>query len=216
MRAITKNDFIKKGIERPILFNEDMVNAERAGRKTQTRRTRGLKLINQRPDDFLFDGYGLRLGLLWVSFFDTVYNTRVFVKSPYGQEGDFLWVRETFSPSGNARGVFFKDEMDDSVKVSWKPSIHLKRIHARTLLEVTNIRVERLQSISEEDAIAEGAMFHDGRGVGHSGWRYNHRSHVWDLAIDAYAELFCEINGATAWQENPWVFVIEFKRKAQP
>ena len=98
--------------------------------------------------------------------------------------------------------------------VPWKPSIHMPRRASRILLEVTGVRVERLNDISEADAKAEGAMFHDGRGIGHSGWRHDYKD-VHANARSSYARLWQEINGPRLWEANPWVWVIEFKRVNQ-
>lgn len=95
----------------------------------------------------------------------------------------------------------------------WRPSIFLPRWASRITLEVTTVRVERLQDISEEDAKAEGALFHDGRPVGHHGWRHDSsHGYVYRTAKDSYAHLWESINGAGSWAENPWVWVIEFRR----
>lgn len=94
----------------------------------------------------------------------------------------------------------------------WRPSIHMPRWASRITLEVTGVRVERLQDISEEDANREGMMFHDGRGIGHSGWRWS-RSHgvVYPTCRIAFSHLWGSINGADSWNENPWVWVVEFR-----
>lgn len=93
----------------------------------------------------------------------------------------------------------------------WRPSIHMPRWASRILLEITGTRVERLQDISESDAKAEGAMYHDGRGIGHSGWRHDYKD-VHADARSSFARLWQEINGDGSLTANPWVFVIEFRR----
>jgi len=90
-------------------------------------------------------------------------------------------------------------------------SIHMPRWASRLLLEITGVRVERLQDISETDSRAEGASFHDGRGIGHSGWRHDYGD-VHADARSAYARLWESINGAGSWDANPWVWVVEFRR----
>lgn len=147
-------------------------------------------------------------------------------RCPYGQPGDRLWVRETFA---DLRGAGFdrafayladsskKGYEDEESKrcrldygVKWKPSIHMPRIASRITLEITGVRVERLQDITEEDARAEGIT--DG-GCTECG---NHEpcgcANPSPDARDAFCFLWGEINGAESWAANPWVWVIEFKR----
>lgn len=140
---------------------------------------------------------------------------------PFGQPGDRLWVREscqgwTFDESGEnvvrypADGGFSQIENSTSGADKWVelynyrgkrgaivPSIHMPRWASRILLEIVNVRVERLQEISVSEAIAEG---YDGS-----------NPEPVDPAIKWYAELWESINGTGSWDANPWVWVIEFK-----
>ncbi|MEY7583723.1 hypothetical protein AB9D14_28260, partial [Klebsiella quasipneumoniae] len=90
----------------------------------------------------------------------------------------------------------------------WKPSIHMPRAASRILLEITDVRVERLNAISQEDAQAEGMEL--------TGWRptYSDPDSGGEVMTpyDNFAELWSSIYGAENWQANPWVWVIEFKR----
>ena len=121
---------------------------------------------------------------------------------PYGVAGDRLWVRETFNADWCETLLFAADggsakDAGYSSEPKWKPSIFMPRKLSRIDLEVTAVRVERLQEISEEDAKAEGCKA--------LGLRpFNAR---W-----AYRNLWQEINGAGSWDLNPWVWVIEFRR----
>jgi hypothetical protein len=89
-------------------------------------------------------------------------------------------------------------DADDELHCCWRPSIHMPRWASRILLEITNVRVERLKSISDGDAIREGCSTADMK----SG----------DCAADVFARLWASIYGEESWQANPWVWVIEFKR----
>jgi hypothetical protein len=93
-------------------------------------------------------------------------------------------------------------DADDNLHCRWRPSIYMPRWASRILLEITNVRVERLQDISEEDARAEGGW--RGRGFGNP-----------DFAVspcDEFPTLWASVYGEESWLANPWVWVIEFKR----
>jgi hypothetical protein len=158
---------------------------------------------------------------------------------PYGEPGDRLWVRETwgrgyeepeaptvmFAADGESRRIEFESCGVGSYLGAvcrgpaftykperWKPSIHMPRWASRLTLEVTDVRVERLNDISETDATAEGLTR-----CGDGGW---HSTDV-DVAtgnacfsdpVDAYAALWESINGADSWAANPWVWCMSFKR----
>lgn len=148
---------------------------------------------------------------------------------PYGLPGDRLWVKETHLYAGPGSGSDLPDYVaearnpvnhkpencwyradGDDATVIWKPSIHMFRGLSRITLEVTNVRVERLQDISEEDARAEGIEKTCGM------WRdYHSSSHAQIKAIDSYRTLWESINGPGSWAANPWVWVLSFKQ-AQP
>lgn len=189
--------------ERPILFSAEMVRAILGGRKTQTRRVikdpHGL-LKNYTPTGKTVDyGYGTRCG---VKFSDTTMT----IPCPYGQPGDRLWVREAF-------GLDFDDAIlyrackygskpfDPGQEIRWKPPIHMPRVASRIDLEITEVRVERLQDISEADALAEGCE--EGPDDDVTGG---------STAYQEFAKLWCKIKGADSWVANPWVWAISFKR----
>lgn len=194
--------------DRPILFSASMVRAILEGRKTQTRRA-----CKPQPDAGCIGNIGPGIPF--------IRGERRDIRCPYGQAGDWLWVRETF---GYLR-QFYECDADASGSViyradgepkgchgtAWRPSIHMPRWASRIHLEVIDIRVERLNDISEADARAEGAMYHDGQGIGHSGWRHDYKD-VHADARSSFARLWQEINGPGSWAANPWVWVVEFKR----
>lgn len=191
--------------ERPILFSGPMITAILEGRKTQTRR-----VINPQPEGKTLqsnlDGKWLSKkfnGLLLPKIEDLP------IHCPYGKIGDHLWVRETFRlydsdecphadfPCGCPRNgtPLFKASHDCGDGEKWTPSIHMPRWASRILLEITNIRVERLQDISESDCLKEG--------VGSPILR--------DCKKPKFMQLWESINGADSWAANPWVWVVEFK-----
>jgi hypothetical protein len=159
---------------------------------------------------------------------------------PYGGAGDRLWVKETWSPHSADKGIryaVFKDggqQYEDGVyapglkeyapgaadHIKWKPSIHMPRWASRLTLEVTGVRVERLQDITEADAIAEGAVFTDfGKdrwGNQHPGWTMEppaaDQVHCLGGARWAFANLINKINGSGCWDANPYVWVVEFRK----
>ena len=150
---------------------------------------------------------------------------------PYGQPGDRLWVREThYIDEGSqyfyrATGGYSQHKEIDEAHGNaplvwagpWKPSIFMPRRASRITLEIVNVHVERLQDISEADAIAEGCqMDRNFPSDGDFPAEIPHESGIgmvgWDCARDWYADLWEDINGPSSWSMNPWVWVIEFKR----
>lgn len=181
---------------KPIQFNGEMVRSILDGRKTQTRRV--LKSFAWDIDREFDDG--------WPVACDYEDGSWYRVKCPYGQPGDYLWVRETFLENNEI--VLFKA---DNPKIppfdKWTPSIHMPRWASRITLEIINIRVERLQDISEKDAIAEGVT-DPSAGTEHEappGAQYKSGPVTW------FAMLWSRIHGIESWRENPWVWAIEFK-----
>lgn len=212
--------------ERPILFSAPMVRAILAGTKTQTRRvvrpqpSRGMELwgSESEPQDgeFTFSGNGNEL----------------FVKCPYGAVGSRLWVRETWQVWTEFDGIKASDlpeEMrarlnypaDGNVwDARLRPSLHMPRWASRITLEITKIRVERLNDISNEDAAAEGAY-----GAVLSKTRLMDEAARFERRVfqsgspvvtrrAEFAALWESINGEGSWDKNPWGWVIEFKRVA--
>ncbi|WP_175878843.1 hypothetical protein [Burkholderia sp. BCC0097] len=215
--------------EHPILFNEPMSAAARAGRKSQTRRVvRGEALNWLDSANFTTEYVALRENGL----------------SPYGYAGDHLWVRESFIAYGRWETRYSqKKERDEwhfidmtldtgreyrfdgavpnaarggALPTWWRrPSIFMPRAAARTLLEVTGVRVERLQDINEADSIAEGVEPYAIYGGKVASWKGSpHRDAAHETARAAYRDLWESLNASRGygWAENPWVWVVEFKR----
>lgn len=186
--------------QRPIIFNTEMVQAILDGRKTQTRRPVNPALVQS---ERLPLETSKGIFKFWCS--DEV-------SSPFGLVGDQMWVRETWRkfnssdecgcsespcscPSNGT--VLFKASHDDG-ESKWKPSIHMPRWAARIFLEVTDVRVERLNDISEQDAKAEGF---DCPAVTGMGWKLNAKHNF----LFAWNKIYGNRSS------NPFVWVIEFK-----
>lgn len=174
---------------RPILMSTPMVHALLEGRKTQTRRI--IKSPHY-PEEWIANN------------------------CPYGRIGDLLWVRETFclvddqkyggikwldyraTPECNeSHPAGWENAPDDPTALKWKPSIYMPRIASRLTLEITGVRVQSLNDISEEDAQAEGVSNRDTDGA-------------WTSAVEGYAGLWDSINGKWPWDGNPAVWCISF------
>ena len=207
--------------ERPILFSAPMVRALLDGSKNQTRRVITHKrypvpswaTFGQEMDKDLFrwseeqtPGQPLRALRRWPIDGCGPHA----IPCPYGQPGDRLWVRESFAhiyrDNSSPERRSFEDVaymadgrgIDIGAYGSWKPSIHMPRWASRITLEVTSVRVERLQDISRGEAMAEGCPFPNmAQGKDPCQW---------------YGKLWEQINGPDSWEANPWVWVIEFKR----
>ncbi|MFC4688628.1 hypothetical protein ACFO4P_16930 [Epilithonimonas pallida] len=204
---------------KPILFSTEMVQAILAVRKTQTRRTQGLSSLNKNPDL-----YGLgNVQINGVFNFYLKENEKGIWIEPKYQPGDILWVRETFIDVGDQaeffEGIRFHYKADNSFVGCWpwKPSIHMPKEAARIFLEVTNVRCERLQDISEEDAIAEGVES-SYTVCRNPGYAYKNYEKYYDFIspISSFASLWRVINGADSWKANPWVWVYQYKKIEKP
>jgi hypothetical protein len=207
--------------ERPILFSGPMVRAILSGAKTQTRRIvkpqpkhDQFELCNFAKSKVARDGTSYpaedeRFGICDV---DGEWS----IECRHGQSGDRLWVRETFfCVTGEPGPIDCRYQADYAIgdfKGLWKPSIHMPRWASRITLEITGVRVERLNEISEADAMAEGIhKFHSLELYGYDP-NGTPGQMVGGTAIEAYALLWESINGPGSWAANPWVWVIEFAK----
>ncbi len=213
--------------ETPILFSTAMVQAIIAGNKTQTRRIAKPQPIIDVKSGYVLDGKGIR------SPFD-IHNW----KEPYTDYfckynvGDLLWVRETwadvtsaFTDTNKLENIAFKSDNtvwicydklhylellgDSGIYVKkWKPSIYMPKDAARIWLRITDIRVERLQDISEQSAAAEGIE------IVNNGTKYKcyrkKSNHMYESAVTSFYSLWESINGKDSWDANPWVWVVSF------
>ena len=196
--------------ERGMIFNGEMVRALLSGRKTQTRRPIKWKQtrfteIGERED-----------GSKWPWSEDAEHACDFWHPCPFGAVGDRIWVRETWNKYGGLLTYRADhDWIDDMRKetvctAKWVPSIHMPRWASRILLEITDVRVERLNAISEEDARAEGII--DGGCLNCGEPEPCGCANPEPDATDAFAYLWQSIYGQESWNADPWVWVIEFKR----
>jgi hypothetical protein len=206
--------------ERPILFSGEMVRAILDGKKTQTRRVIK-KVIVFSSQDKLPNGWSWEKRV----FKDSEgYDDAEFIgvpPSPFGQPGDCLWVRETwdvrFLEGVLEKQLCFRADMTSikcpenfkgELNYNWRPSIFMPRWASRILLEIVNIRVERLQDITESDAEKEG-MTVKKVNIPQPGFKVGDPLESYR---DVFKFLWNSINGKYPWESNPWVWVIEFKK----
>lgn len=213
--------------ERPVIFNGEMVRAILDGRKTQTRRIMKVQPepSKTRAGDFWFSSKKLE-SMVHVSDFmpgnSPIADCHLFFQEhccPFGPVGERLWIRETFmdltgtgieATTGKFEGFAYRadtpagsygDEVRKEYGLKWTPSLHMPRKACRILLEITAVRVERLNDISEEDAMAEGVA---------------PSQHIITppeaLYRVGFLKLWQSIYGEESWRANPWVWVIEFRR----
>lgn len=197
--------------ERGMIFNDEMVRAILEGRKTQTRRP----VKNVRADNCLVirKPTKKRNGV-----YTHVMDALEHGLCPFGNVGDRIWVRETFNAFWLDNDVIqeikdgvslaselcdYKADYSDSSKPAegWTPSIHMPRWASRILLEITDVRVERLHDMSEADAKAEGAS--------PVTYKITPPEAVYRVG---FGDIWRGIYGQENWLSNPWVWVIEFKR----
>ena len=202
--------------ERPMLFSGEMVRALLSGAKTQTRR-----VVKPQPDCTHDSSPYWYIGGLRTSWTRRPPGSEPHwgnnpLLCPHGKVGGHLWVRETFcqfmdnAKDGNGAQTYYRASQRDSDMheverimvtngVKWKPSIHMPRWASRITLEITDVRVERLQAISAADCWAEGIPCSP------------------DVnPIHEYQELWESINGPGSWEANPYVWAISFNRIKEP
>jgi len=188
--------------ERPIIFSAPMVRAILAGQKTQTRR------IFKMPKGMAWYCSGALRGEETGDLHDVAgpgWCSIDELSCPHGRAGDRLWVREAWARTKVAQDAteadfFVYREADSRTDYGgpWKPSIHMPRAASRISLTITGVRVERLQTISRGDSMAEGCPFPNMAGG--------------DDPRQWFADLWTQLNGPDSLAANPWVWVVEFKR----
>lgn len=232
--------------ERGMIFNAEMVRAILEGTKTQTRR-----IMQDQPDAIPKEGEFGRPGfwIPWNAGKTMLRNEDMRLACPFGAVGDRLWVRETWqaihdSPDehGNVEdrtwmpsilkkpdsywhpvyAASWGNEDRETRGFPWRPSLHMPRWASRITLEITGVRVERLQNLSEADACAEGiragirrtdqSAVNEPIYCNYLAANLNDASEWFERASDSFISLWESIYGAESWQHSPWVWVIEFKR----
>lgn len=222
--------------ESPILMNTEMVKATIAETKTESRRMNGLETFNAYPDQWTLKQYIAGNGLGFQAFFvdNTGDDERQWgAKFPYGLPGDLIYVRETFldneifpcsdyneDPENEARYLFKADcSPEEQKQVMWTPSIHMPKEAARIWLQITHVRVERLQDICPIDAIQEGIEeltpwpeAPDRRRFKLYDWDGDVKTAASFDPIMSFYTLWISIYGQKSVLQNPWVWVIKFKK----
>ncbi|CAB5620037.1 Uncharacterised protein [Klebsiella pneumoniae] len=226
--------------ERGMIFNSEMVRAILDGRKTQTRR-----IMKEQP--VLNGNFYEVFGSAWskgMTSIPAVPGHSLSTRCPFGAVGDRIWVRETFCPVddtqyGGEKWVDYRatpryeashpagwdSAPNDAEALKWRPSIHMPRWASRILLEITDVRVERLNAISEEDAQREGvhtevwdqtvvARNYAARDEFFQFWSEDmpHYVEMNQLYRSSFRSLWESIYGEESWKANGWVWVISFKR----
>jgi hypothetical protein len=243
--------------ERPILFTPDNAQKVHVGSKTQTRRLVKPQPVIEDGLSIYADGNGVlsaqKRGSKWDGFYFVTAQDGNKIKCPYGKIGDRLWVRESFAivPSTAYRlseGVQQKANPTDTYwsavyaagwtlsPIRMSPSIHMPRWACRTVLEITEIRAERLHEASTEDIWDEGVRVEAPSGANPDNVKFPKDFATWpeskqdewfkgqarathmaqlhhiDLMHEAWEELWDSINGVHSWKFNPWVWVLKFKK----
>ncbi|WP_286237941.1 hypothetical protein [Neptuniibacter halophilus] len=206
---------------KPILFSADMVRALLNGQKTQTRRIiKPQPLPHQEWSGWVMESTSRKEigcarwssdGIGRTSLSDAVY------ARPPARAGDLLYVRETWRQFDSADecdhmdfpcscptngAPIFRATHDDG-ESAWKPSIHMPRWASRLTLRITSVRVERLQDISQKDAIAEGCDSSESAAANSTGW--------YEKPVRAFQRLWESTYSEDNWASNPWVWVVEFE-----
>ena len=202
--------------ERPILFSGPMVRALLAGTKTQTRRP--LYVLTKNFGKACFDRRYPPPLLDWENPQHGPGQGFTLSQWRHARPGDRLWVREAWARTSVFPGidvvVYREGDNRTDYGGPWKPGIHMFRRDCRILLEVSAVRVERLQDISEADAKAEGSDCLTWSGIKGGAadlidWPLQEVANPYR---NGYALLWEAINGDGSWAANPWVCVVEFRR----
>ena len=185
----------------PILFDTQMVQSILSGQKTQTRRlfkSPLCKVVEPAVKIFCDES-------IWRAQLKNRKSINYSIICPYGEPGDLLWVKETWSPAIDDfayKADYSKTTLSGKRNQGlWHPSIHMPKSATRVWLQITDIKAHRIQSISEEDAKAEGCGVAKIYGFGEIGQSNYH---------EGFFAKWISIYGIESWYENPWVWAITF------
>jgi hypothetical protein len=223
--------------EHPLLMKGPLVRATLEGRKTQTRRP-----VKPQPSDDIVDVEYDDIADLWLGNTkednDLGFCSSWTARCPLGRTGDRLWVRETWAWPGEEEFIYRADQWAEDMvakwktdpnypQVKWSPSIHMPRRACRLVLPLVSVRVERVQDITEEDAIAEGVPHNSDRPIDKSwcaaccGHGIVERFALGMVSVDDCSEcnsakklfrnIWISIYGQESWDANPWAWVAEWK-----
>jgi hypothetical protein len=223
--------------EHPLLMKGPLVRATLEGRKTQTRRP-----VKPQPSDDIVDVEYDDIAELWLGNTkednDLGFCSSWTARCPLGRTGDRLWVRETWAWPGEEEFIYRADQWAEDMvakwktdpnypQVKWSPSIHMPRRACRLVLPLVSVRVERVQDITEEDAIAEGVPHNSDRPIDKSwcaaccGHGIVERFALGMVSVDDCSEcnsakklfrnIWISIYGQESWDANPWAWVAEWK-----
>ena len=196
---------------RPILFSGPMVRALLDDTKTQTRRVGKIQsqdFVGLKAEAVRHATLGYQIQATYDAYPGRGTARHAICACPFGQPGDQLWVRETHGFGGDAYtpDTYYRaTDPEAPIQGRWHPSIHMPRSASRIKLEITGVRVERLQDISEADAQAEGCALECMTPIGDDSGSAIH-------GPGGYIALWESINGPGSWDLNPWVWVVEFRR----
>ncbi len=219
----------------PILFSTPMVQALLDGSKTQTRR-----IVKQQPDSSQKVGISNGDTIDGNTLLQLVYSnddmSGIDFIFPKYKVGDVFWVRETFQitdflhPSDENYGYIYKasengkDWQNNYENWKWKPSLFMPKTACRIFLKIKSIRVERLQEISEQDAISEGiieilpqmySQYREWKNYINPDNPHGYKSD-YNNPINSFKSLWQSINGKDSWNVNPFVWVYEFEQIEKP
>lgn len=225
-------------------FKPELVRANKDGRKTVTRRGRGLQKVNECPDEWRRGSVSWAEEPDWNvqhSFVNLKTGDTVWLKCPYGQKGDILYVKETYrkyymeddngnlnledeiieySADGGHEAIPLRDgdgfqiyNKDGSERyMPWKPAMFMPQSAARIWMEVVDSYPERIQDITREDAMAEGLIEWSPEGKPEEKYYGLTVADCWETnPVKTFERILVEINGQDMWDRNEWVWVIRYK-----